>query len=47
MTYHPHEELETKKRTIVKVKVEIFDSQNNKTLTVIFDWFISKKNEKS
>ena len=41
------QELETKKRTIVKVKVEIFDSQNNKTLTVIFDWFISEKNEKS
>jgi hypothetical protein len=36
------QELDAKNRTIVKVKVEVFDSQNNKTLTVIFDWFISR-----
>jgi hypothetical protein len=35
-------ELDGKNRTLVKVKVEVFDSQNSKTLTVIFDWFISK-----
>jgi hypothetical protein len=35
-------ELAAKSRTVVKVKVEIFDSKNNKTLTVIFDWFITK-----
>lgn len=35
-------ELAKKNRTVVKVKVEIFDSKNTKTLTVIFDWFLTK-----
>ena len=35
-------ELSSKKRTSIKVKVEITDEQKNKTLTVVFDWFITK-----
>lgn len=35
-------ELESKKRVIIKVKVEIFNEQKQKTLTVVFDWFITK-----
>jgi len=36
-------ELSTKQRAITKVKVEVFDSNADKILTVIFDWFITKK----
>ncbi len=36
-------ELSAKKRAITKVKVEVFDSKADKILTVIFDWFITKK----
>jgi len=36
-------ELNTKKRAVTKVKVEVFDSSSDKILTVIFDWFIIKK----
>lgn len=34
------EELTTKKRSLVKIKTEVFDEQNVKTLTAIFEWFI-------
>jgi len=33
-------ELTTKKRSLVKIKTEVFDEQNVKTLTAIFEWFI-------
>ncbi len=36
-------ELNTRKRALVKVKVEVFDSQKNKAATAVFDWFIIKK----
>ena len=35
-------ELFNKKRALLKVKVEIFDEQKDKKLTVVFDWFITK-----
>lgn len=35
-------ELQSKKRALLKVKVEIFDGQKNKALTAVFDWFITK-----
>lgn len=31
-----------KNRAIVKVKTEVFDAHNNKSLTAIFEWFITK-----
>lgn len=36
------EELESKKRATLKIKVEIFDKDKNKALTAIFDWFLTK-----
>jgi hypothetical protein len=36
-------DLVQKNRVIVKVKTEIFDGQNNKSLTATFEWFITKK----
>jgi hypothetical protein len=36
-------ELNEKNRTLIKVKVEVNDSEKNKVLTVIFDWFIIRK----
>jgi hypothetical protein len=32
-----------KNRVIVKVRTEVFDVQNNKSLTATFEWFITKK----
>ena len=34
--------LNEKGRAIVPIKVELFDSGNNRTLTAIFDWFVAK-----
>lgn len=31
-----------KNRVIVKVRTEVFDAQNNKSLTATFEWFITK-----
>ena len=36
-------ELLERKRALIKVKTEIFDQQNNKSLTATFEWFITKK----
>lgn len=36
-------ELETKKRAMIKVKVELFDDSNDKLFTSIFEWFIALK----
>ena len=36
-------DLNTRKRALVQVKVEIYDSEKNKAATAIFDWFIIKK----
>lgn len=36
-------ELTEKNRTLVKVKTEVFDEHEVKTLTAIFEWFIIKK----
>lgn len=36
-------ELNSRKRSLVQVKVEIFDTEENKAATAIFDWFIIKK----
>lgn len=38
-------ELNSRKRALVQVKVEIFDTEKNKAATAIFDWFIIKKQE--
>ena len=35
-------DLSNKKRALLKVKVEIFDEQKDKKLSVVFDWFITK-----
>ena len=41
-------ELKKRKRALVKIKVEILDENKNRTLLVVFEWFLtSKKNEKS
>jgi len=40
---HVLNELNTKKRAIVHVKVEVWDYEKNKTLTVIFEWFLILK----
>lgn len=37
------EDLQNRSRALLKVKVEVFDSDNNKSLTAIFDWFVAKK----
>ncbi|MDZ4667909.1 MAG: DUF4442 domain-containing protein [bacterium] len=37
------DELNSKNRCLLKINVEIFDAGYNKTLSVIFDWFITKK----
>jgi len=37
------DDLEKRSRAILKVKVEVFDSNNHRSLTAIFDWFITKK----
>lgn len=37
------EELQSKKRVIIKVKVEIFDELDIKLLSAVFDWFVSTK----
>jgi homogentisate 1,2-dioxygenase len=36
-------ELTEKNRTLVKVKTEVYDEHEVKTLTAIFEWFIIKK----
>ena len=36
-------EFNTKKRTLVRVKVDVYNTEKDKTLTAIFDWFIIKK----
>ena len=36
-------ELNSRKRSLVQVKVEIYDTEKNKAATAIFDWFIIKK----
>lgn len=36
-------ELNTRKRILVQVKVEIYDVEKNKAATAIFDWFIIKR----
>jgi len=37
------EELQSKKRVIIKVKVEILDELDIKLLSAVFDWFVSTK----
>jgi Domain of unknown function (DUF4442) len=37
------DELLTKNRALIRIKVEIFDVEKDKTLTVFFDWFLVKK----
>lgn len=37
------EELRTKNRVIIKVKVEIFNENTEKVFTSTFDWFIANK----
>jgi len=34
-------ELTQKKRAIIQVKVNLFDSENNKVMMAVFDWFVS------
>lgn len=36
-------ELNSKNRAIIKVKVDIFNEEEKKLMTSVFDWFISKK----
>ena len=36
-------ELNTRKRALLKVKVEVFDIEKTKAATAVFDWFIVKK----
>ena len=36
-------ELSLKKRTITQIKVEVYDSKKNISLSAIFDWFIIMK----
>lgn len=35
-------ELNARNKTLVKVKVEVYDSENKKALTALFEWFIIK-----
>ena len=37
------EELMNKGRSILKIKVEIYDQSSSKVLTAIFDWFLKMK----
>ena len=37
------DDLEIRSRALLRVKVEVFDSNKKKSLTAIFDWFITKK----
>jgi len=37
------EELKTKKRVIIKVKVDIFGESDEKLMASVFDWFVSTK----
>lgn len=36
-------DLEKRGRAMLKVKVEVFDLNNTRSLTAIFDWFLTKK----
>ncbi len=37
------EDIQKRSRAMLKVKVEISDSNHKKSLTAIFDWFLAKK----
>ena len=37
------EEIQKRSRAMLKVKVEVSDSNSKKSLTAIFDWFLAKK----
>lgn len=37
------EELKIKKRVIIKVKVEIFNEENEKLMASLFDWFVTTR----
>ena len=36
-------ELKSRGRSVIQIKVEIFDSSSRKVLTAVFDWFLKKK----
>jgi len=37
------DELLSRNRAVIQIKVEIYDSSSRKVLTAIFDWFLKKK----
>ncbi len=38
-----YKDLKERNRAIVPIKVELFNSENEKTLSAVFDWFVAKK----
>lgn len=41
------QELNTKNRTLLKVKSEVFDAGKNKVLTAWFEWFLARRNSET
>ncbi len=37
------DELMSRNRSVIQIKVEIYDSNSRKVLTAVFDWFLKKK----
>ncbi len=37
------DELKSRGRSVIQIKVEIYDSSSRKVLTAVFDWFLKKK----
>lgn len=38
------EELQLKRRVLIKIKVDIFNSENKRLMTGVFEWFIAMNN---